>query len=89
MTEDNMNRAVAQAFAPFALYLMLLIAWPIKRLIQLKMPDGKLKRALLRRIDGSDRTIDPEKAAQRLARKSRIYSIGKNAATVIRRKIGI
>jgi hypothetical protein len=32
---------------PFFLFLLLLIAWPIKRLIQLKMKDGKLKRFLL------------------------------------------
>lgn len=35
------------ALAPFMLFLMLLVAWPIKRLVQLKMKDGRLKRFLL------------------------------------------
>jgi hypothetical protein len=35
------------ALAPFMLFLFLLIAWPIKRLVQLKMKDGPLKRFLL------------------------------------------
>lgn len=37
------------ALAPFMLFGMLLVAWPIKRLIELKMKDGKLKRLLLTR----------------------------------------
>jgi hypothetical protein len=41
------DRFWAQLLAPFVLLVMLLIAWPIKRWIQLKMKDGKLKRLLL------------------------------------------
>lgn len=35
-----------QALAPFALFVMLLIAWPFKQLVK-RMKDGKLKRFLL------------------------------------------
>jgi hypothetical protein len=38
-----------QALAPFMLFLFLLIAWPFKRLVELKMRDGWLKRLLLLR----------------------------------------
>ena len=44
-----------QLAKPFVLMVMLLIAWPFKRAIQLYMKDGKLKRLLLSRIDGSDK----------------------------------
>lgn len=37
------------ALAPFMLFLMLLVAWPFKRLVQRKMKDGRLKRLLLLR----------------------------------------
>jgi hypothetical protein len=37
--------------APFFLFAMLLVAWPIKRWVQIKMKDGKLKRFLLFRWD--------------------------------------
>lgn len=46
-----MDRFWAMAGAPFALFVMLLIAWPIKRWVQLRMKDGKLKRFLLTRWD--------------------------------------
>jgi len=43
-----MNMAfLVPAFLPFYLFLLLLIAYPVKKLIQLKMKDGKLKRFLL------------------------------------------
>lgn len=37
------------AAMPFVLYVMLLIAWPFKRLLQVKMKEGRLKRLLLTR----------------------------------------
>lgn len=83
------ERVLVQAMAPFALYLMLLIAWPFKRAIQVYMKDGRLKRALLSRIDGSDRPPNLEKIAKRRAREARIYAFGKKAAAVVRRKFGI
>ena len=46
-----------QLAKPFVLMVMLLIAWPFKRAIQLYMKDGKLKRLLLSRIDGSDKKL--------------------------------
>ena len=42
-----MSTFLGPALAPFILALMLLVAWPIKRAIQLYMKDGKLKRFLL------------------------------------------
>lgn len=45
-----------QAAAPFGLFVMLLIAWPFKRAIQVYMKDGRLKRLLLRRLDGKKST---------------------------------
>lgn len=42
-----MDKFYAMALAPFTLFAFLLIAWPIKRLVQLKMPDCWLKRLLL------------------------------------------
>lgn len=41
---------LAMALKPFVLLAMLCIAWPFKRAVQKWMPDGKLKRALLRPI---------------------------------------
>lgn len=38
-----------QFAAPFILFAMLLVAWPVKRWVQLKMKDGRLKRLLLKR----------------------------------------
>lgn len=37
----------ARLVGPFVLFAMLLVAWPFKRAIQLKMRPGKLKRLLL------------------------------------------
>ena len=49
---DRFLGAAAVAFiAPFFLALMLLIAWPIKRWVQTRMKDGRLKRFLLIRWD--------------------------------------
>jgi hypothetical protein len=42
-----MTALLVGIFKPFVLFAMLLIAWPVKRLIQLYMKDGKLKRFLL------------------------------------------
>lgn len=39
----------AQLAAPFILFVMLLIAWPIKKLVWRYMKDGKLKRMLFTR----------------------------------------
>ena len=39
----------AQLLAPFMLFVMLLIAWPIKKLVWKYMKDGKLKRMLFTR----------------------------------------
>lgn len=40
----------AQLIKPFlALFVLAFIAWPIKRLVELKMREGWLKRALLKR----------------------------------------
>ena len=39
---------LSAALAPFGLFLMLLIAWPFKRLVQ-RMKDGRIKRLLLYR----------------------------------------
>lgn len=44
-----------QMAAPFFLLACLLVALPIKRAIHLYMQDGRLKRLLLRRIDGKSR----------------------------------
>lgn len=44
-----MDKFYAMALAPFVLFAFLLVAWPIKRLVQLKMRDGRLKRLLLAR----------------------------------------
>lgn len=43
-----MDAFLTQLLAPFVLFAMLLVAWPIKRWVQLKMKDGRLKRLLLR-----------------------------------------
>jgi len=47
-----MDQFWVQLAAPFMLFLMLLVAWPFKRAIQLYMKDTWLKRVLLRRLDG-------------------------------------
>lgn len=39
---------LSAALAPFGLFVMLLIAYPFKRMVQ-RMKDGKLKRLLLYR----------------------------------------
>lgn len=39
----------AQLMAPFMLFVMLLIAWPIKKLMWKYMKDGELKRMLFTR----------------------------------------
>jgi hypothetical protein len=44
-----MEKLYSMALAPFVLFAMLLVAWPIKRLMQLKMKDSWLKRLLLTR----------------------------------------
>ena len=44
-----MDKFLAMALAPFMLFAMLLVAWPIKRWVQTKMKDGPLKRLLLTR----------------------------------------
>ena len=44
-----MDKFLTAALAPFGLFVMLLIAWPIKRLLQLHMREGRLKRLLLDR----------------------------------------
>jgi hypothetical protein len=44
----NVDAFWTQLLAPFVLFAMLLAAWPIKRWVQLKMKDGKLKQLLLR-----------------------------------------
>jgi hypothetical protein len=41
-----METFLGQALAPFVLFVMLLIAWPIKKLVWKYLPDGKLKRFL-------------------------------------------
>ena len=46
-----MQTFLTMALAPFALLVMLLIAWPVKRAIQRRLPDGRLKRFLLFRWD--------------------------------------
>lgn len=38
------------AMRPFALFVMLLIAWPIKRAAQLYLPENRFKRILLHRF---------------------------------------
>lgn len=48
-----MDKFLTAALAPFGLFVMLLIAWPVKRWLQLNMREGRLKRLLLdRRGDG-------------------------------------
>ncbi len=42
-----MDKFYAALLAPFMLFGMLLLAWPIKRWVQTRMKDGKLKRFLL------------------------------------------
>lgn len=44
-----MDKFWAQALTPFMAFAMLLIAWPIKRWLQIHMREGKLKRFLLDR----------------------------------------
>lgn len=44
-----MEKFLTAALAPFALFVMLLVAWPVKRWLQLNMRDGWLKRLLLNR----------------------------------------
>lgn len=39
------------ALKPFGAFVLLLMAWPVKVLVQRKMKDGKLKRLLLRRVN--------------------------------------
>ena len=51
-----MDQFWVQMAAPFMLFLMLLIAWPFKRAIQLYMKDSWFKRLLLRRFDGKKPT---------------------------------
>lgn len=52
------------ATRPFALFVMLLIAWPIKRAAQLYMPEGRFKRVLLHRF--STRVAAFERLDQRI-----------------------
>lgn len=51
-----MDQFFVQMAAPFALLLMLLVAWPFKRAIELYLPDSWFKRLLLRRFDGKQPT---------------------------------
>lgn len=44
---QRMTMFLAMLAKPFILFAMLMAAWPIKRLIEKKMPDGRLKRILL------------------------------------------
>lgn len=44
-----MEMFLRQLLSPFVLFAMLLVAWPIKRWVQLKMKDGFMKRLLLTR----------------------------------------
>ncbi len=46
-----MDRFYVMALAPFGLFAMLLVAWPIKRWVQTRMKDGRLRRLLLTRWD--------------------------------------
>lgn len=39
------------ALKPFGAFVLLLMAWPVKVLVQRKMKEGKLKRLLLYRIN--------------------------------------
>jgi hypothetical protein len=43
--------ALVMLFRPLVLILLLAIAWPFKKLIQVKMREGKLKSLLLYRIN--------------------------------------
>jgi len=44
------DKLYAQALAPWMLLVILVcVGWPVKRLIERKMKDGKLKRLLLKR----------------------------------------
>lgn len=43
--------ALGIALKGFGAFVLLLMAWPVKVLVQRKMKDGKLKRLLLRRIN--------------------------------------
>lgn len=52
----GMDQFWYQLAAPFGLFVMLLIAWPFKRAIQVYMKDSRLKRLLLRRLDGKQPT---------------------------------
>lgn len=45
-----MEMFLMMVIKPFMAFGMLLVAWPIKRLVQLKMMDGRIKRLLLLRI---------------------------------------
>ena len=86
----NYDVLLTTAARPFLAYIVFLIlVYPIKRLIFAILPDSKFKRLLFRRFDGSDRPADPQKVAERAAREHRSYSIGKNAAAVIRRRFRI
>lgn len=46
-----METFCAMALRPFLLLMALLIAWPIKRSVELHMKEGRLKRLLLLRSD--------------------------------------
>jgi hypothetical protein len=46
-----MDKFWVMAAAPFFLFGCLLIAWPIKRWVQVRMKDGPLRRLLLIRWD--------------------------------------
>lgn len=62
-----MDKFLTAALAPFALFVMLLIAWPIKRWLQLHMREGRLKRLLLNRR-GDDMRAWFERADARIWR---------------------
>lgn len=44
-----MDVFLAAVVKPFMLLVVLVIAWPVKRAVELYMPDNRLKRALLKR----------------------------------------
>lgn len=68
-----MDRFLSQAFAPFFLLLLLLVARPIGKLIQKFIPDGAVKRYLTK--PRSDRSKFFERAdAKMFAYFRRLFS---------------
>lgn len=49
----NEGFVIALVLRPLVLFVLLLLIYPIKLLVEKKMPQGRLKSLLLRRIGGS------------------------------------